>query len=753
MAEDFRPGVALIVCYFPYQDLLQDSLQEKKTISLSVVYIPEHWILPSFGEAAYMVNHTWDTKDPLGMMSLARLHKKSPFYLDISYREYKQHLTVIPLLPSGDGLGLGLCGYTKNFAISALHQRQDIFCKGREITSWAPPAFQKAAPGELVLITGSCSKTWGYTSLVPECHDVPMAPLNSFIQLSHDEAREAILPDYAFVLCIPSSWPFSSSMDKTILLESYFSEGNPVEEDANTITITKKTRKHRGKKTQNRTASSASEASPARAKTATQTEEEYVKQVVQDLHLSSDGSYSEVLEDTGDPPKGGDLGNPGTDPQGPPVAPDQEPSGLPSIPSDNQLPANGQDNLVQPQPDANTTDPHASASDSLPKPVHPPGLLSPTPPDGSTAATPGLVPGIPPGQDLVTGFPQVPARDQFMNPLTHTAAHAGGNPYTYSFTGVIEGLKEVCSLMMTGFQRACLDIEAIVQKTLEGAMWPNHDFTVAAAQDLDKWAAALRPVLDNTGVSDSDMEARQRHAWETRQEVSNRILSLLNLMVTGPPTQGELVRTTLLESFTIVNMRCSSSWKEVADQIPDIMARHVPAGQAQVFLNVVYQLLCTQYQAITTMVVTQTSPPVRSGMHNWATQASLTRLLTQVIPALWSLKPSELVFPSSNTWIAPPHQEEGGHPGQPQPIRLCTYQYLLMGTLWSSRADSQTALYRESFSLPIYLGNETDSGISSVGHSTLVKSSGAKMAASNQYSQVTTKIDLNRPTTDGQTLS
>ena len=99
------------------------------------------------------------------------------------------------------------------------------------------------------------------------------------------------------------------------------------------------------------------------------------------------------------------------------------------------------------------------------------------------------------------------------------------------------------------------------------------------------------------------MEARQRHARQTGREVSNWILSLLNPMVVGLLTQGEPVRTALLESFAIVNLWCSSSWKKVADRIPDIMARHVLAGQAQVFLNVVYQLLCTQYQAITTMVV------------------------------------------------------------------------------------------------------------------------------------------------------
>ena len=75
-----------------------------------------------------------------------------------------------------------------------------------------------------------------------------------------------------------------------------------------------------------------------------------------------------------------------------------------------------------------------------------------------------------------------------------------------------------------------------MQKTLEEATRLNRDFTVAAAQDLDKWAAALRPVLDNAGVSDSDMEVRQRHARQTGREVNNRILSLPNPMVAGLPT-------------------------------------------------------------------------------------------------------------------------------------------------------------------------------------------------------------------------
>ena len=155
------------------------------------------------------------------------------------------------------------------------------------------------------------------------------------------------------------------------------------------------------------------------------------------------------------------------------------------------------------------------------------------------------------------------------------------------------------------------------------------------------------------------------------------------------------------------------------------MTRHILAGQAQVLLNVIYQLLCTEYQAITTMVVTQTSPPVRSGMHNWATQASLTRLLTQVVPALRSLETSEPVFPSGSTQISPQHQEEGVT--QAASADMTVYTLIPSdGCVMVSKGQYPGGTVQGSSSLPIYLGKETDSRISSVGHSTLVKSSGAK---------------------------
>ena len=131
-----------------------------------------------------------------------------------------------------------------------------------------------------------------------------MAPLDSFVQLKTTEDGESILPEYAFALCLPGSWPFPSLMDQTILPESYLSKGNPGGEETNANNSVKKTHKRKGKKTQRRSksagaASSASEISPARVKTNTQAGKDGTQQVLQELHLSSEGSDSDAPEGAG----------------------------------------------------------------------------------------------------------------------------------------------------------------------------------------------------------------------------------------------------------------------------------------------------------------------------------------------------------------------------------------------------------------------------------------------------------------------
>ena len=90
-----------------------------------------------------------------------------------------------------------------------------------------------------------------------------------------------------------------------------------------------------------------------------------------------------------------------------------------------------------------------------------------------------------------------------MIPTTSSAAQTNDNGLDVnSIVGVMAKLKEVCNIMTTGFQRACLDVETIVHRSLEGATQLNRRLAEAASQDLKTWASALQPVLDSTGVSD-----------------------------------------------------------------------------------------------------------------------------------------------------------------------------------------------------------------------------------------------------------
>ena len=114
-------------------------------------------------------------------------------------------------------------------------------------------------------------------------------------------------------------------MDQTILPESYLSEGNLGGEETNANNSTKKTHKQKGKKTQRRSksagaASSASDISPARVKTNTQAGGDGTQQVLQELHLSSEGSDSDAPDGTGETSKGADPDNSG---MGPPIPPEE----------------------------------------------------------------------------------------------------------------------------------------------------------------------------------------------------------------------------------------------------------------------------------------------------------------------------------------------------------------------------------------------------------------------------------------------
>ena len=149
------------------------------------------------------------------------------------------------------------------------------------------------------------------------------------------------------------------------------------------------------------------------------------------------------------------------------------------------------------------------------------------------------------------------------------------------------------------------------------------------------------------------------------------------------------------------------------------MAQHIPEGQVGVFLAALYQLMCTQQQGITSMVVAQARVPVHLGVHSWAMLASMTRLFAQVIPGLGSFSGSAPASIAGSTWMSQP--AAATEEIQYTPIPQGESMMVPVGLFPGKQVRSDGTATR-----PIYLGNDTDSGISSISHSTLMKALGGK---------------------------
>ena len=607
-------------------------------ISMTLTYVSEHWPPASFQESSHVINAVRAEGDLAGMISLTWLHKKAPYLPDISYREYSQHMTIAPLnlLDSSaplDDARLLMCGLPHDFAVRALHFKHSSTRKNGKMAFYAPLAFRKAPKGDLLVLNGCNGKTWGGTGSGVDHHEVPMAPLNTFMKLNASNGIP-ILPEYAFALCELGSWPFQSTMASTIL---------------ETSSGASKKHKHKGKgKGRSKSTgaiSSASKASPGRKNQTSCSDATLASQVAQELQLLSEGSDSDNLNEIQ---------------QGTPAISDSQPLvGTTRPESGTNLAGTSASEL-----DTSITLHKNETAEAVPPPETGTPVLKLVVPDSTKGivAQPAAMPTllvVDPSSILASTRTSAPPRflqqpatasTSQVPPVPHDAAPGkaaglpthianrsmtylaqslavsgtGGNPDIGAFSGVMTALRKACGLMSEGFQEECLYVEVVVQTTLAEAMAHDWAFAAKAAKDLDLWTSALQPLFDTNAVPEAEMETHRAHAQSTRQVISYRIWTWSREVAKNKFPDGGPIQTALLQSFAKVEERCMRTLEIVADQVPEIMAIHVPEGQVGVFLAALYQLICKQQQGITSIVVAQASVPVHLGVNNWATTAWMT---------------------------------------------------------------------------------------------------------------------------------
>ena len=129
---------------------------------------------------------------------------------------------------------------------------------------------------------------------------------------------------------------------------------------------------------------------------------------------------------------------------------------------------------------------------------------------------------------------------------------------------------------------------------------------------------------------------------------------------------------------------------------------------------------------------------------NWAMQAALTWLFAQVIPALGSLTHSILAAPPAGTWSAQRSSQDEMDIWAASADTTVYTPIPLDGCVMIPKSQyptSQTDIHGSS-SRPIFLSNDTDSGISSIDHSTPVKALGVGHQTQHLTSTPKSKLKL-----------
>ena len=344
-----------------------------------------------------------------------------------------------------------------------------------------------------------------------------MAPLDNFVKL-HATNGILVLPEYTVALCSAGTWPFLSTMDINILPEACLAYDTPANSenapDDPIITGTdtnvepgKKQCRHKGKsKSQSKSAganSSGSEASPGYKNRNPQINEALAKEVLQDLHLSSDGSDSEIPEDAKDTWPNGDPQPPDRlariesrlDPPGVPEHAPSTPAPQPSQPTEalstgeNTTTTPGEEGVAGNKPAPPATPVTMPAMPSKPDRAKPQPTVSPTVSRADTTSpspvptrptaspgfagvgmttNPGAIPQVPPSLVPAGPDPSALIVKRLMTELAQSQAvtQARGNPNARAFSSVMTRLRQACGIMMEGFREACLGVEVVVQKAL-----------------------------------------------------------------------------------------------------------------------------------------------------------------------------------------------------------------------------------------------------------------------------------------------
>ena len=160
-----------------------------------------------------------------------------------------------------------------------------------------------------------------------------------------------------------------------------------------------------------------------------------------------------------------------------------------------------------------------------------------------------------------------------------------------AYKGVMWGLHAASHTLSEGYQWACLEVQGLVNQSLNLSTKKDCRFVAEASTALHWWVKAVQQAIDCLGKNVAKQSRLLKDAQKVGMEITKDILALYPLE--GEKKPVDPLHDLTVRAFTAARRHIKDALVSLNRQLPALVHQHVPLVQAGIFLTTIFQIMCT----------------------------------------------------------------------------------------------------------------------------------------------------------------
>ena len=237
------------------------------------------------------------------------------------------------------------------------------------------------------------------------------------------------------------------------------------------------------------------------------------------------------------------------------------------------------------------------------------------------------------------------------------------------YQGVMRGLRGIARIMSSGFVKASLAVQSVVNRSLSGVIRRDLCFIEGVSSTLMRWIRAFQPAIDSLDRPAATQIRLRSDARRDGMIVAQEILDPSGVGGVDDPSLDPL-HEIIVRAFAAARTPTERAIIEVHEQLAPLTEQYVPPGQERVFLSRAFNVICAYIQEVRSMVLGQAVLPTQIVPGVWGARWGILAEAPLLAP---QIGPVPTPAPAQETESTePPEKVEAGIQSDPTPPAAAT---------------------------------------------------------------------------------